>query len=122
MIHVVLSILVALLYIATGGGKVLGLGYAERQRRILRVSPTFWRVTGALEWAGAVGLVVGTLIPPVGLVAGSALVLFMIGAASARVRAARIAGKSTGLARGVAADVVVGLIVLVTVVLIALGV
>jgi hypothetical protein len=122
MVHIVVSIVLAVLFVATGAGKVLGLGYANTQRDQLRVSATFWRVAGILEWLGALGLVAGIWIPVLGIVAAAALTLFMIGAASSRVRASRLADSTKGLAAGVTIDIVLAVIAVATAVLIVLGV
>jgi uncharacterized membrane protein YphA (DoxX/SURF4 family) len=121
VIHVVASIVLAVLYVGTGAGKVLGLGYARKQQKAIRVSPLFWRITGSLEWLGAVGLVVGLWVRPIGVAAASGLALFMIGAAVARIRASRLWGNTRGLASGVAIDLVLFLVCAATAVLIALG-
>jgi uncharacterized membrane protein YphA (DoxX/SURF4 family) len=120
VIHVIASIVLAVIYVATGAGKVLGLGYANRQRKAIRVSSAFWRVTGSLEWLGALGLVAGIWVRPIGVAAASGLALFMIGAAVSRVRAARLWGNNRGLASGVTADAVLFVICAATAVLIAL--
>ena len=57
-----------------------------------------------------------------GIVAAAALTLFMIGAASSRVRASRLAGSTKGLAAGVTIDIVLAVIAAATAVLIVLGV
>ena len=121
MIHVIASIVLAVLYVATGAGKVLGLGYANKQRKAIRLSPTFWRVTGSLEWLGAIGLIVGIWVRPIGVAAASGLALFMIGAAVSRIRAARLWQNSRGLASGLAVDAVLFVVCAAVAVLIALG-
>jgi uncharacterized membrane protein YphA (DoxX/SURF4 family) len=121
VIHVIASVVLAVLYVATGAGKVLGLGYAKKQQKAIRVSPLFWRITGSLEWLGAVGLVVGIWVRPIGVAAASGLALFMIGAAVARIRASRLWGNTRGLASGVTIDLVLFLVCVATAVLIALG-
>lgn len=122
--HVILSAVLAAFYLATGAGKVLGLAYAQKQQRAMRVSPAFWRLTGSLEWLGALGLIVGIWVPWIGLAAAIGLALFMIGAAVARVRAARLSGKFPpgALAKGVALDAVVFVVVAVLAILIARGI
>ena len=121
MIHVIASIVLAVLYVGTGAGKVLGLAYATKQQKAIRVSPLFWRITGSLEWLGAVGLVVGIWVRPIGVAAASGLALFMIGAAVARIRASRLWGNNRGLASGVTIDLVLFVVCAATAVLIALG-
>jgi uncharacterized membrane protein YphA (DoxX/SURF4 family) len=121
MIHIIVSCVLALLFLVTGAGKVLGLGYANRQRDLLHVQPRFWRITGILEWAGAVGLVLGIWLPWLGVLAAGCLALFMIAAAFARIRASRRAGTTHGLAIGVITDLFLAVIAAVTAALIAMG-
>ena len=124
MAHVILSVVLAVFYVGTGAGKVLGLGYAQKQQRAMRVSPAFWRLTGALEWAGAAGLIVGIWVPWLGLLTAICLALFMVGAGVARIRASRLSGNFPpgALAKGVALDAVVFVIDVVLAVLIARGI
>ena len=124
MLHVILSAVLAVFYLGTGAGKVLGLAYTEKQQRAMRVSPAFWRLTGALEWAGAAGLIAGIWLPWLGLLAAVCLAVFMVGAAVARVRASRLSGRVPpgALAKGVALDVVVLVIDVALAVLIARGI
>ena len=126
MWHIILSAVLALLFLLTGAGKVLGLAFAKRNRDRLGVHPTFWRVTGLLEWAGAVGLVIGIWWWPLGLAAACGLALLMLGAAGSRVRAGRRAGP-TGSGAGrvaiaVAGDAVVLVLVVIAAVLIVRGI
>jgi uncharacterized membrane protein YphA (DoxX/SURF4 family) len=121
VIHVIASVVLAVLYVGTGAGKVLGLAYARKQQKAIRVSPLFWRITGSLEWLGAVGLVVGIWVRPIGVAAASGLALFMIGAAVARIRASRLWGNTRGLAGGVTIDLVLFVVCGATAVLIALA-
>ena len=123
MFHIILSAVLALLFLLTGAGKVLGLTFANQNRDRLGVHPTFWRVTGLLEWAGAVGLVVGIWWWPLGVAAACGLALLMLGAIGSRVRAHR-AKPTPGRAfvLTVAGDAVVFVLAVVTAVLIARGV
>ena len=126
MWHIILSAVLALLFLLTGAGKVLGLAFAKRNRDRLGVHPTFWRVTGLLEWAGAVGLVIGIWWWPLGLAAACGLALLMLGAAGSRVRAGRRAGPAgSGAGRvaiAVAGDAVVLVLVVIAAVLIVRGI
>jgi uncharacterized membrane protein YphA (DoxX/SURF4 family) len=121
MVHIIVSCVLALLFLVTGAGKVLGLGYADRQRKALHVGPRFWRIAGVLEWAGAAGLIIGVWLPWLGIVAACCLALFMVAAAFARVRASRKAGTTKGLTAGVATDLFLAVIAAVTAALIAVG-
>jgi uncharacterized membrane protein YphA (DoxX/SURF4 family) len=122
MWHEILSIALALLFLLTGAGKVLGLAFANQNRDRLGVHPTFWRVTGLLEWAGAVGLVGGIWWWPLGFAAACGLAVLMLGAIVSRVRAHRVkptAGRTFALT--VTGDAVVFVLAVVTAVLIARG-
>ncbi len=125
MCHVILSAVLAVLFLATGAGKVLGLAFANRNRDALEVPPTFWRLTGLLEWAGAIGLIVGIWVPPLGVAAAIGLGVLMVGAIVARIRAARLSGEPIreirGLDRAVSLDLLVLVLAVIDVVLIVRG-
>ena len=125
MWHVILSVVLALLFLLTGSGKVLGLAFANRNRERLDVSPTFWRITGVLEWAGAVGLIAGVWVPALGVAAAVGLGVLMVGAVVARLRAALRTGQPIreirGLDRAVSLDVLVLALAAITAVLIVRG-
>jgi hypothetical protein len=104
-VRVILSIVVALLLVATGGGKVLRLKYSQPVREQLRLSPVFWSVTGSLELAAVVGFVWGIWFVPFGLAAAIGVVLLMIGAIVFRFRS----GSATAR-HGAVADIVLLLI------------
>ena len=86
LVRVILSIVLALMLVVTGGGKVLDLAYARGNREKLSVHPVFWRITGVLELAAVVGLVWGIWFVPFGLAAAIGVGLLMIGAFAFRVR------------------------------------
>lgn len=120
MVHIILSIVLAALFVATGSPKIIGLPFSLKGRRALGLPAWFWRVTGSLEVLGAVGLVVGVWWAPLQFVAASALALFMIGAAIARIRGVRRAGVRLAKARnGVLLDAVLFVVLVADVVLIA---
>jgi hypothetical protein len=84
--RVILSIILALMLVVTGGGKVLDLSYARGNRDKLSVHPVFWRIIGVLELAAVVGLVWGIWFVLFGLAAAVGVALLMIGAFGFRVR------------------------------------
>jgi DoxX-like family len=104
-VRVILSIVVALLLVATGGGKVLRLKYSQPGREQLRLSSVFWSITGSLELAAVVGLVWGIWFVPFGLASAIGVVLLMIGAIVFRFRSGSAAAR-----RGAVADIVLLLI------------
>jgi DoxX-like family len=84
--RIVLSIIVGLLLLVTGGGKVLDLSFSRGNRDSLSVHPVFWRITGILEVAATVGLIWGIWFVPFGLAAAIGVVLLMLGAIGFRIR------------------------------------
>lgn len=84
--RIIISVVLAVMLVITGSGKVLGLGYANGNRDALNVHPVFWRITGGLEVAAAVGLIWGLWYVPFGIAAAIGLVLLMIGAIVFRMR------------------------------------
>jgi uncharacterized membrane protein YphA (DoxX/SURF4 family) len=103
--RIILSTILALLLVVTGGGKVLRLEFSKGNQVALGVSPRFWFVTGCLEIAAVVGLVWGLWFVPFSIAAAVGVVGLMIGAIVVRFRTGE--KKDT---RGAVADVVVGLI------------
>ena len=102
IVRIILSIVLGLMLLATGGGKVLDLAFSRGNRETLGVHPVFWRVTGILEVAATVGLIWGIWFVPFGLAASIGVALLMIGAFAFRVRT----GDKNIIRQGVA-DVVV---------------
>jgi hypothetical protein len=83
---IALSLILGLLYIGTGGIKVLNLAQASKVRERLGLSPGLWRVIGVLETAGGAGLLIGLAVPVLGVVAALGLALLMIGAIISRLK------------------------------------
>lgn len=86
IVRIVLSVILALMLLVTGGGKVLDLSMARSNRDALSVHPVFWRLIGALEVAATVGLAWGIWFVPFGLAAAIGVALLMIGAFLFRLR------------------------------------
>ena len=84
--RIILSIVLALTLLVTGGGKILNLPFSRRNRDNLSVHPVFWRVTGLLEVAATVGLAWGIGFVPFGLAAAIGVALLMIGALAFRLQ------------------------------------
>jgi hypothetical protein len=82
----VLTVVLALVFLASAGMKLLGLPYSVRNRDRFGLSPSLWRTIGVLELAGVAGLLLGTAIPVLGVAAGVGLALLMVGAAATRLR------------------------------------
>jgi hypothetical protein len=111
--RIVVAVVLAVLYLFSGGSKLLGRLDHNAER--LGITKQRWRGIGALEVAAAVGLILGIWAAGLGTAASIGLVLLMIGAILARVRA------GLGLRQGVLFDIVVLLIVLASVVVTALA-
>jgi uncharacterized membrane protein YphA (DoxX/SURF4 family) len=84
---IVLSALLAVAFLGSGGLKLVGAKQSLTMRDQLRVGPQLWRVVGALEVAGALGLAVGFVVPALGIAAAAGLALLMIGGIGAHARA-----------------------------------
>ncbi|HEX4442201.1 MAG TPA: DoxX family protein [Galbitalea sp.] len=110
--RIILSVVLALLLLVTGGGKVLGLPYAHANREKLSVHPVFWRIIGVLEIAAVVGLIWGIWFVPFGLAASIGVALLMIGALIFRLRA-----RDQAILREGIADIVLLVLTVVTIVL-----
>jgi uncharacterized membrane protein YphA (DoxX/SURF4 family) len=76
---IVLSALLAVAFLGSGGFKLVGAKQSLTMRDQLRVGAQPWRVVGALEVAGALGLAVGLFVPALGVAAAAGLALLMIG-------------------------------------------
>jgi hypothetical protein len=103
--RIILSTLLALLLVVTGGGKVLRLEFSKANQVALGLTLRFWFETGCLEIAAVVGLVWGLWFVPFSIAAAAGVVGLMIGAIVIRFRTG-----DTKIKRGAVADVVVGLI------------
>jgi hypothetical protein len=110
--RILLSVLVAVLLLGTGGGKVLRLGYSQRGRIELGLSQSFWILTGTLELLATIGLIAGIWLVPLGLAAAVGVVALMIGALSFRLRT-----RDPKVIRGVVADLIVAILAVAVVVL-----
>jgi uncharacterized membrane protein YphA (DoxX/SURF4 family) len=84
---IVMSILLAVLFLALGTTKALMVPFQTRMAEHLGVSTNLYRLVGALEVAAAAGLVIGLFWPPLGIAAAVGLVLLLIGAVGAHRRA-----------------------------------
>ncbi|MER6093099.1 DoxX family protein [Streptomyces bluensis] len=83
----VLAPALGLLFLSTGGVKVLGIRQSLEVRDQLGLVPALWPVIGGLELAGGSGLMLGLLAPPLGLTSSIGLLALMIGALATRLRA-----------------------------------
>lgn len=86
VVLVLLTVLVSLVLLATGGAKLAAIPDMRTRASHLGFSVTTFRVVGALEVAGVAGLQLGWQWPTLGLVAAVALTLLMLGAVVCHVR------------------------------------
>jgi uncharacterized membrane protein YphA (DoxX/SURF4 family) len=83
----VLSALVAIAFLGSGAVKLAGAKQSLEIRDQLGVGAALWRLIGALEIAGGVGLAIGLKLPILGIAAAVALSLLMVGAIATHARA-----------------------------------
>jgi uncharacterized membrane protein YphA (DoxX/SURF4 family) len=84
---VIVTILLALLFVFSSSIKLLGARQSLEIRDHLGVSPALWRVIGALELAGVAGVLAGLVWRPIGVAAAIGLALLSVGAIAFHVRA-----------------------------------
>jgi hypothetical protein len=97
-----IAVLLALLLLATGGGKLLGATSSHLIRDSLGLSPIIWRAIGIVEMVLVIGLLMGFAWPDVARITLVGVCLLMIGALAARLRAGGMAQRN-----GIIADVVI---------------
>ncbi|WP_330256940.1 DoxX family protein [Nocardia sp. NBC_00565] len=83
---IVLAVLLAVGFLPLGAAKVLAVAPIRQRAEQLGFSVTAFRGIGALEIAGALGVLVGIVWWPLGATAGIGLVLLMIGALIAHAK------------------------------------
>jgi uncharacterized membrane protein YphA (DoxX/SURF4 family) len=110
MVLTVLAIVVALMFVATGGVKLFSVPQSLAIRDSLDVPPGQWKLIGVLEWLGAAGVAAGLAYKWLGALASIALAALIVGAIVTRVRAAARHQRSEGV--GIAMDILtLGLLV-----------
>ncbi len=82
----VLAVLLALVFIGLGTAKILALEPMRERATEVGFSTTAYRRIGVLEVAGAIGLLLGSIEPLIGALAGIGLLLLLGGAVVAHVR------------------------------------
>jgi uncharacterized membrane protein YphA (DoxX/SURF4 family) len=116
--RIILSIVLGLMLLVTGGGKVLDLPFSRTNRDALNVHPVFWRITGVLEVAATVGLIWGIWFVPFGLAAAIGVALLMIGALVFRIRTGDRNTIKQGIA-DIAVFVLTGVVILLSALMLA---
>ncbi len=95
---IVVTSLLALLFLYTGLPKLFGGAQSLGFRDHLNIPPAHWRLIGVLELSGAAGLLLGFGLPAIGIAAAAGLAVLMAGAIATHRRAAdppREAGPAT---------------------------
>jgi len=82
----VLAIALAAFFVGLGTGKVLAVPSMPQRAADVGYSVDAYRRIGSLELAGAVGLLVGIAVVPVGTAAGAGLLLLLAGALVTHLR------------------------------------
>ncbi|MEU1554875.1 DoxX family protein [Streptomyces scabiei] len=83
---IALSVLVAAVFFLFGGAKLFALAPMRERAAHAGFSVTAYRCLGALEIAGAAGLLLGLAVPVPGVLAGVGLLLLLVGAVITHVR------------------------------------
>ncbi|MEU6195339.1 DoxX family protein [Streptomyces sp. NPDC047061] len=81
-----LAVVLALDFLPLGAAKIAALPFMRRAAAHLGMTTGRYRVVGALEVAGAAGLLLGPVSAPLGTAAAGGLALLMAGAAVAHLR------------------------------------
>lgn len=110
----VVSLLLALFFLATGLPKVAGARLTHEVSEHFSLPALWVRGIGVLELAGAAGLIAGLPFAPLGIAAAAGLALLMAGAVTFHLRARDPAAR-------VAAPAIAGLIALAALILRAAG-
>ncbi|WP_138757259.1 DoxX family protein [Modestobacter altitudinis] len=116
VLRIVLSAVLALLLLSTGGGKLAGIESSRTIRDSLGIGAGSWKAIGAAEVLVVIGLLVGIWVVPVGLAATLGVIVLMVGAIAARVRAGGAQRRA-----GVAGDAAVLVVAVVAAVACAVG-
>ena len=89
---VVLTIVLAAVFLGAGIPKILGTKTSLRMRDQLQIKPQLYRVVGFLEIAAVAGLLIGLFVPVLSVAAAGGLALLMIGAIVTYIRAGEAKG------------------------------
>jgi uncharacterized membrane protein YphA (DoxX/SURF4 family) len=87
VVTLILAIVLALAFGASGVGKLTGAKMAVDTAGQLNIAFSRYRLIGVPEVLAAIGLLVGLAVWPLGVAAAAGLVVLMIGAVIAHVRA-----------------------------------
>lgn len=82
----ILSIVTALVFAAAGGSKLADASQSLEMRDQLGIEQGTWRMIGAVEVLGAIGVLIGLALTAIGVAALIGLLLTGLGAITAHVR------------------------------------
>ena len=85
--RLILDLLLSVMLLGTGGGKLLQATSSLAIRDSLHLSGRTWRTIGVLEILAVIGLIIGVWVPAAGTAAAAGVILLMVGAVTARGRA-----------------------------------
>lgn len=86
VVSIVLAVALVVFFLALGVAKILALPFARALAAKVGYSVGMYRVIGALEVAGAAGLLVGLAEPLLGTLAAAGLLLLLAGALITHLR------------------------------------
>jgi uncharacterized membrane protein len=84
--HLTLAVALSLIFFSFGTAKIAAAPFMRQAAAHLGLSLTLYRVIGALEIAGAAGLLLGLASAPLGVAAAAGLALLMTAAAVVHLR------------------------------------
>lgn len=86
VVSIVLSVVLAVAFLGSGGNKFRPGDSVPAMARHMRFPTIAYRFIGAAEVLGAIGLLVGLAVVPLGVVAAIALAVLMVGAVGSHLR------------------------------------
>jgi uncharacterized membrane protein YphA (DoxX/SURF4 family) len=86
VLTIVVGVFAALLFLAAAASKLRAEEGSEEMRTHLGVPSPVWKLIAVLEIAGALGLLVGLGVRPLGVVAAGGLTLLSLGAVASHLR------------------------------------
>jgi hypothetical protein len=85
-ISIVSALIVGVVFVVSGIAKVLAVPVMRAAAAHHGLTVAQYRIVGALELAGVVGLIAGFALPPLGIAAAIGLILLLLGAAAAHLK------------------------------------
>jgi uncharacterized membrane protein YphA (DoxX/SURF4 family) len=89
---VILTLVLAAVFLGAGIPKILGTKTSLRMRDQLQINPRLYRVVGFLEIAAVAGLLIGLVVPVLSVAAAVGLALLMIGGIVTHISAGEAKG------------------------------